>query len=91
MHRNPRQHQVAVMPHAPHEGRRHVDQRRSQHVGEHQRPRASEGVGPPRAKCNRSATPLRRVLSGGSQRFVIDVDGQRARHAECQRRQREHS
>ena len=72
---NSREHQLPVMSDAPHERRRHLDERGRQHVGQDQRPRSRHRFRP--AACQLQPLVERvdaRVLRGDAQRLVVDID-----------------
>ena len=90
--RNSREHQLAVMPDAPHQVGRHFDERAWQHVGQDQRPRSRHRLGPAARQLQPLVEPVdARVLRGDAQRLVFDVDALLPRHTHQQRREREYS
>ena len=86
------EHQPAVMPDAPHQRRRHLDERRREDVREHERPRPVDGVRAAPAQSQPRVEPVDPcVLRRRAQRLVVDVDRRRSRHAEHQRAERQHA
>ena len=89
---NSREHELPVMSDAPHERRRHLDEWGSKHVGQDQRPGSRHRFQPAACQLQAFAESVdARVLRGGAQRPVVDIDAQRSWHAHYQRTQRKHA
>jgi uncharacterized membrane protein len=90
--RNPREHQLSMVPQAPYERRRHLDERSGKHIGEHERPRSHGGLRSAVYQVQAFVQAIdARVFRGGAERLVIDIDACRSLYAQHQRRQRKHT
>ena len=80
------------MADALHERRRHLDEWRSEHVRQNERPGAGHSLGSTLVQVQPPVQLIdARVLGGHAQRRVIDINGQRSRYAEHQRSERQHA